>query len=202
MGEGENRVFAGKVPPAADILFGPAQPRAEKGASKLRKNKGLPSRGKSVFVDNEVPTAAVPSPVKVLQSGGTGRGLLKVANEASRSCPVHTGVAVPRSSEDEGRHDDHGQGKTKKRRRRVHFASDSEVRAVDPPADAPPLPTVSLSRILEAFPAPITTTEDASTAHARPSPTVYGFKVERRAKLDTRSAKDLKLHAKVPSHDS
>lgn len=62
----------------------------------------MPSQGKNVAREEDV-LIVVPSPMKVLQSGGIGHGLLKVAKGASKCTnlgAVHAWDGVPRSSED------------------------------------------------------------------------------------------------------
>lgn len=83
--KGENAGSRGKVPPCADILFGPAQPWSEKGGPKSLRVKGLPLKAKEGARDNGIPIQGRSSPLKVgLQLGGTSRGLLKLAMGATK----------------------------------------------------------------------------------------------------------------------
>lgn len=195
-GEGEKVAPRGKIPPSADILFGPAQPRAGKGAGKYQKAKVVPERGPSVATQGDIPNV-VSSPAKVSQSGGTGRGLLIVAKGASRCMPVHPGDGEPQTQDDQDHQVEHA-GEKKTRRRRVHFAPDSGERSAEQEPPAPPLPAVSRSRLPQTRPPPVIVCADTTSDDVQPSDILHGFQVKRRAKLATRPAKDLKLPSKPP----
>lgn len=136
--------------------------------------------------------------MKVLQSGGTVRRLLKVAkgaSECSHLKAVHTSDGVPEFIED-GDHPHLQPEVKKKNRRRVHFASDFEGRCIDLVSRiAPPL-AVTKRRLPRLGTSTMTLSGIACGEDVVQLATMKEFRMRRRSKLNTRSRRDLKLPSK------